>query len=202
MVIRAILLDFGGVLIKMTDDRPRLELAAKLGMPVSSIDKLIFYSESAQKASMGEISVRQHWETVRQGLGISPQDMPGFLQSYWSANDVNWELLEYVKGLRPNCKLGLLSNAWEDTRQTMHQLWNIDGLFDDMVISAEVKLAKPDPRIFHLALERLQVQASEAVFIDDTAINITAARREGLIAIQYQNNQQTLDELRHVLSSG
>jgi len=198
--IRAVIFDFGDVLVRMVDDRPRLELAEQFHVPLSHLDQLVFFSESARKASRGEITVNAHWEAVRQALGISPVDMPGFLQKYWSADDVNWKLLDYIRDLRPRYKVGLLSNAWDDLRLTMHQRWNIDGLFDVMIISAEVKLVKPDPRIFQLAVQRLQVQADEAVFVDDVAENVEAARRVGLVAIQYLSLQQTLADLERVLT--
>lgn len=198
--IRAVIFDFGGVLIMMVDDRPRLELAEQLGVPLSRLDDLVFFSDTARKASRGEISVTQHWEAVRLALGITPGNMPGFLEKYWSADDMNWKLLDYIRGLRPRYKVGLLSNAWDDLRQTMHERWDIDGLFDAMIVSAEVKLVKPNPSIFHIAVERLQVQPGEAVFVDDMAENVDAARQEGLVAIQYHTLEQTLDELTRLLS--
>lgn len=200
--IRAVIFDFGGVLVRMVDDRPRLRLAEQLGVSLSHLDNLVFFSNSAQRASRGEISVGMHWEAVRKALGIQPEDMPGFLEQYWSADDVNWQLLEYIRNLHPRYKVGLLSNAWDDLRQTMNERWNIDGLFDEMIISAEVKLVKPDPRIFHLAVKRLSVQPTEAVFVDDIVENVEAARREGLIAIQYKDTQKTLDELNLYLTAG
>ncbi len=202
MSIQAVIFDFGGVLVTMVDDRPRLELAEQLHVPLSQLDELVFFSESAQRASRGQIPVAKHWQTVGETLGISQDEMPRFLAKYWSADDVNWKLLEYIKGLRPRYKVGLLSNAWDDLRQTMHERWNIDGLFDEMVISAEVKLVKPDPRIFHIAIQRLGVQPVEAVFVDDMAENVVAARREGLAAIQYLNQAQTLAELERILPTG
>ena len=202
MNIRAFIFDFGGVLVRMVDDRPRLKLAQQLGLPLSQLDNLVFFSDSAQRASRGEISIGMHWETVRNALGIQPEDMPGFLEQYWSADDVNWRLLGYIRELHPRYKVGLLSNAWDDLRQTLHTRWGIDGLFDELIISAEVKLVKPDPRIFHLAVDRLGVQPGETVFIDDIAENIDAARKEGLIAIHYQGTQKALDELNQYLLEG
>jgi epoxide hydrolase-like predicted phosphatase len=200
--IRAVIFDFGGVLVQMVDFRPRQKLADQLGVPLSKIDELVFFSASARKASIGEITVTSHWDEVRKALRLTPEDMPGFLEQYWSADDVNWQLLDYIRGLHPRYKVGLLSNAWDDLRQTMHERWSIDGLFDEMVISAEVKIAKPDPRIFHLAVDRLGVQPSEAVFVDDILENVDAARREGLISIQFLETQKTLDELNRYLSEG
>jgi FMN phosphatase YigB (HAD superfamily) len=199
---RAVIFDFGGVLVRMVDDRPRLRLAQQLGIPLSQLDYLVFFSVSAQQASKGEITVSMHWEDVRKALSILPDDMGGFLRQYWSADDVNWELLEYIRKLHPRYKVGLLSNAWDDLRRTMHERWNIDGLFDELIISAEVKLLKPDPRIFHLAVERLGVLPTQAIFIDDIAENIEAARREGLFAIQYQDTLKTLEELNRCLIEG
>ena len=200
--IRAVIFDFGGVLVRMVDDRPRLKLAQELGIPLSQIDDLVFFSKTAQRASRGEITAASHWEAVRLALGIQPEQLVSFLDRYWSADDVNWELLDFIRNLHPRYKVGLLSNAWDDLRQTMHARWDIDGLFDAMIISAEVKLVKPDPRIFQLALTRLGVQAGEAIFIDDIAENVDAARKEGLLAIQYLQTQNTLDELNRYLSAG
>jgi epoxide hydrolase-like predicted phosphatase len=200
--IRAVIFDFGGVLVRMVDDRPRLKLAEQLGVPLSRLDDLVFFSDSAVKATRGEISARMHWEAVRKALGILPEDMPGFLEQYWSADDVNWKLLDTIRDLHPRYKVGLLSNAWDNLPLTLHERWNIDGLFDELIISAKVGIVKPDPRIFHLAVERLRVQPAEAIFIDDIAENVEAARGEGLIAIQYQDTQKTIDELNRFLAEG
>ena len=197
--IRAVIFDFGGVLVRMVDDRPRLKLAEQLGVPLSRLDDLVFFSPSAQKASFGTITVDMHWEAVRDALGIKPQELQSFLDQYWSADDVNWELLDFIKSLHPGYKVGLLSNAWDNLRQTMHTRWNIDGLFDELVISAEVGMVKPNPRIFQLVLEKLGVQPAEAIFIDDMLVNVDAARQQGLAAIQFLNTQQTLASLQERL---
>jgi FMN phosphatase YigB (HAD superfamily) len=117
---RAVIFDFGGVLVTMTDDRPRRELSAQLGVPLSRLDDLVFFSQTAREASRGVIPVSEHWRSVGQALGISPEEMPRFLDKYWSADDVNWKLLDTIRGLRPRYRVGLLSNAWDDLRQTMH----------------------------------------------------------------------------------
>jgi putative hydrolase of the HAD superfamily len=197
--IKAVIFDFGGVLVGMVDDRPRIKLAEQLGVPLSHLDDLVFFSKSAQKASKGEIKVAQHWQAVGEALGIKPEDMPDFLEQYWSADDVNWELLDFIRSLHPRFKVGLLSNAWDDLRETMHTRWDIDGLFDELIISAEVGFVKPDPRVFHLALDRLGVQPPEAIFIDDMLVNVEAARQLGIGAIKFLDTQQTLAELHAML---
>jgi HAD superfamily hydrolase (TIGR01509 family) len=200
--IKALIFDFGGVLVRMVDDRPRLMLAEQLQIPLSHLDDLIFFSDSARRASRGEIKVGQHWMAVGDALGIPSEEMPGFLEQYWSADDVNWELLDFIKSLRPRYKIGLLSNAWDDLRQTMHERWNMDILFDDLIISAEVGIVKPDPRIYQLAVQRLGVRPEESVFVDDMLINVEAARQQGLAAIQFLDTPQTLADLRALMNAG
>jgi epoxide hydrolase-like predicted phosphatase len=200
MNYRAVIFDFGGVLVRMVDEHPRLELARQLGIELQQLDSLIFFSESARKASLGEISVETHWEAVRKSLAISPEAMSGSLDLYWSADDVNWELLEVIRKLRPKYKVGMLSNAWDNLRNTLHSRWNIDGLFDELVISAEVKMMKPDPRIFHMAVDRLGVQPIETIFIDDIEENVLAARKEGLSIILHQDTQKTISDLHKYLT--
>ncbi len=198
--IRAVIFDFGGVLVRMVDDRPRQQLASQLGVTLSRLDELVFSSLSAQQASRGEITVDMHWEEVRKALHIEPEAMPAFLDKYWSADDVNWELLDYIRKLKPAYKIGLLSNAWDNLRQTMHERWHIDGLFDELVISAEVKMVKPDPRIFHLALERIACLPAESIYVDDMEENVMAARREGLLAIHHRETRSTISALEQYLA--
>ncbi|NJD57862.1 MAG: HAD family phosphatase [Anaerolineae bacterium] len=198
--IQAVIFDFGGVLVRMVDDRPRQELAQELGVTLARLDELVFSSVSAQRASKGEISVDEHWESVREALHLTREAMPAFLEKYWSADDVNWELLKFIRELHPHYKVGVLSNAWDNLRQTMHERWGIDGLFDQLIISAEVKMIKPDPGIFHLAVKRLGVQPSETVFIDDMLENIEAARKEGLCAILHRDTNNTITALRDCLA--
>lgn len=68
--------------------------------------------------------------------------------------------------------------------------------FDDIVISGEVGLVKPDQAIFNLLLERIGRPAGECLFIDDHERNIHAARELGFQTIQFQSPQQLEAELR------
>jgi HAD superfamily hydrolase (TIGR01509 family) len=195
MTIRAIIFDFGSVLVQMGDEAPRQALAEQLGVPLKALYRLVFDSESALRAMVGEQTIEQHWQAVGAALGVLPAELPEVRARFWSADRVNHELVAYIRTLRPQYKLGLLSNAWGDLRQAMKERFHFDGLFDDLVISAEVGLAKPDPRIFQLSVERLGVQPAEAVLVDDVLANVEAARGVGLQAIHYLNNPQLFQVL-------
>lgn len=90
--------------------------------------------------------------------------------------------MDLISRLRGRTKLGLLSNAGPDLRQ---MLGPAAGLFDDIVISAEVGMRKPQPEIFELVLGRLGVQSNQALFIDDLQRNVDAARQAGLLAHRF-----------------
>ncbi len=201
MTIKAIIFDLGGVLLRTVDFSPRDQLAARLGMKRYELEELVFGGESGERAQRGEITIQEHWETLRHELHYSTTEFKALLDEFFARDEIDSEIVETIRKLRQTYKIALLSNAWDDLRQTLHERWNIDGLFDELIISAEVKMVKPDPRIYHLAVEKLGVLPAEAVFIDDMAQNVEAARIEGLHAIWFQDTQQTMDSLNGYLSS-
>ena len=92
----------------------------------------------------------------------------------------------------------LLSNSWSS-----RQYW-IDGyepaeLFDVVVISGEVGLRKPDPRIYHLAAERLGLSPAVCVFVDDFRENVEAAERVGMRGVFHEDPDRTIAELDRLL---
>ena len=195
MTIQAVIFDLGGVLLRTEDPTPRRELAARLGLSREQIYYHIFDSPSARQATLGQISVDEHWESIRRGLGISVEDFPAVRQAFWAGDRLDTDLVESIRALRPRYKTALLSNAWGDMRSYLTGRWNVADAFDDVVISAEVGIAKPDPRIYRLALERLGVTAGEAVFVDDFLENIEAARALGLHTVHFRTPDQARDEL-------
>ena len=64
--------------------------------------------------------------------------------------------------------------------------WTLEARFDAVVISCEVGLFKPDPRIYELCLERLVLPAAGTLFVDDRADNVEGAARVGLRTLQFE----------------
>lgn len=200
-ISRAVIWDFGSVLVYMADDAPRLALAARLGVPLERLDGLVFEGESARRAAVGELTIDQHWQAVAQALDISQAELPAVIDQFWSADMLNTDVVAYIQSLRPRCKVGLLSNAWDNLRQTLEQRFDVAHLFDEIIVSAEERLAKPDPRIYHVALERLGVPPQEAVFVDDLLVNVEAARALGMAGVHFQNAAQAIAEVEAWLNS-
>lgn len=92
-------------------------------------------------------------------------------------------------------KTCLVSNSWANTYP--RDDW--DGLFDAVVISGEVGMRKPEPRIFRHALDRVGLPGEECAFIDDIEANIVAARALGMVGIHHRDANTTITELESLL---
>ncbi len=92
-----------------------------------------------------------------------------------------------------------LTNWAADTFALVRHTYPVFDLLDGIVVSGEEKVAKPDPRIFRILLERYHINPSNAVFIDDNMPNIEAAQKSGLHTVLFQSAEQlskALAELR------
>ncbi len=200
MNIRAVFWDLGGVLVRTEDHSTRENLAIRLGMSRTELENLVFASDSGNRAQLGEIDAKQHWQNLGSNLGLSIEEMVVFQRDFWGGDRLDTALIEYIRALHTRYKIGLISNAFSDLRQIITNVWNIEDTFDDMTISSEVGIMKPDPRIFQMALERLDVQPQESIFIDDFPHNVDGARNINMHAIHFQTRDQTLSELENLLN--
>ena len=90
----------------------------------------------------------------------------------------------------------LLSNSWANDYP--REDW--DALFDAVVISGEVGMRKPEPRIFHHALGLIALEPRQCVFIDDIEANIEAARALGIVGIHHREAVATISEMEKLFS--
>lgn len=201
MTIRAVIFDFGGVLVRTEDRAPRQELADSLGMTYQELNDMIFESEPARRATVGEITTQERWEILRAELGLSADEFPRVPKEFFGGDVLDEVFIDYIRALRPRYKTALLSNAWDDLRGVVINEWQIEDAFDELIISAEVGVAKPDAGIYELTLERLNVAPSEAVFVDDFPRNIEGAQSVGMQAIHFRDSNQVRIELDEILFS-
>jgi epoxide hydrolase-like predicted phosphatase len=202
MAIKAVIWDLGGVLLRTEDFSSRQALADRIGKPRDDLENLVFNGDSGDRAQLGEISVDEHWENIRRSLGLDTAGISEFRRQFWEGDQLDVELVEMIRGLRGRYKTGLLSNAFSDLRQVVTSSLNISDAFDEMIISSELHLMKPDPRIYQLALQRLGAAAQESVFIDDLLENVEGARSQGMNAIHFRQRSQALAELGRLLKGG
>lgn len=200
MTIRAVFFDMGGVILRTENPAPRTNLAQSLGLTYAEIDKLVFENDSSKQASLGLISEEQHWQIIACSLDL-PEDRVQYLRTEFFAGDrLDLELVDLMRSLRPAIRVGLISNAWTGMRS-----WIIaqkfEDAFDDMVISAEIGIAKPDARIYQAAMQNLQVLPNESVFLDDTLKNVEAAQNIGMHAIHFLQPGLAIEQLNTLMTA-
>ncbi len=199
--LRALVWDMGGVLVRNMDPSIRGRLAAQFGMTYMELENLFFGSEKASQASIGQATESDAWEFIRQKLHMQPEEMPAFIEAFWSCDQFDEELYAFTMALKPRIKVGLVSNAYPETRASLERRFpHFYHMFDLTIFSAEVGLAKPDPRIYRMALEGLGVQPGEAVFVDDFIENVEGARAVGMQAVHFKNSLQVRGALKELLA--
>jgi len=198
MSIRAVFFDLGGVILRTEYQAPRQHLAEKLGMEYDDLVKVVFDSESGYKASLGEITPDEHWAAVVKRLKRPASEMEAIRHEFFAGDIIDRTLLEFLRSLRGTYKTGLISNAWGDLRDYIVRE-KFDDAFDHMIISAEVGAVKPEAKIYKIALEQAGVQANEAVFVDDFAVNIEGCQKVGMQGIYFRDSESALLQLQELL---
>lgn len=94
----------------------------------------------------------------------------------------NKELIENIKELKKDYKIGLLSNSNKQSFEKYVKSQGFVDLFDVVVLSEQTGFAKPEKQIFEILLVRLKLQANQVLFFDDNKINVEAARNLGIQA--------------------
>jgi len=198
MSIRAVFFDLGGVLLRTEFQAPRQQLAERLGIEYDDLVKIVFDSDSGIKATMGEISSDEHWDSVMKRLKRPASELGSIRDEFFAGDILDRTLLDYLRSLRGKYKTGLISNAWGDLRDFIVRE-KFDDAFDKMIISSEVGAAKPEPKIFQIALEQFGVKPNEAVFVDDFLINIEGCEKVGIKGIHFKDSESTLRQLKKLL---
>ena len=198
MTIKAIIWDLGGVLLRTEDYTSRSELAKICGWSLVGLEHLVFNSESSVKAQLGLITAEQHWKNVADALNKNENSIPEIQRLFWGGDRLDEILIEYIRETQKLYKTALLSNAFDDLRGLIFDVWKIQDMFDEIVISSEAGLMKPDRRIYTLMSERLNIKPEHALFIDDFQTNIEGALEANMKAVRFTSTPQitsTIDKL-------
>ncbi|HPH96782.1 MAG TPA: HAD family phosphatase [Anaerolineaceae bacterium] len=200
-MIKAIIFDFGGVLVK--DSRPgsRGVLAQRLKITREDLLDQVFGNELAFPATIGRVSEKDMWQHVFSMMQIPSYDQPDFVRDFWGEDELDAKMANLMKSKRPNFRIGILSNAWSDAREAFVSKYHLDILTDEIIISAEEGLAKPDLRIYRLAANRLNIRPDEAIFMDDVLANVLAAQKVGFKAFQHLNAETSINKIESILSA-
>jgi epoxide hydrolase-like predicted phosphatase len=198
-MIKGVVFDVGGVLLRTHDQSGRRTWETRLGLKAGSLAGLVFDSKLGRKAQLGQASLEEVWTWLADHLGLSPEELAALKRDFWAGDRLDRELCDYIWGLRSRYRTGMLSNNWARDGRAMAQELGIANCFDIFVTSAEVGVMKPDPRIYYVALERLGVSPPQAIFVDDFIENVDAARQLGMQGIHFADPERARGQLEEWL---
>jgi putative hydrolase of the HAD superfamily len=175
------------------------ELDQAHGLPRSSVFETLYRTGTWDAIERGR-GDRQAWREAAHRLleERAGRPLPPLHEEWHGAQRPIEPNLLLVRELRGSHKLGILSNADRSLRLRLEKDIGIHDLFDDIVCSAEVGMAKPEPAIYVLAAGRLGLEPGECVFVDDLEANVEAARQVGMQGVLFRVDKG--DDLRAQLA--
>lgn len=188
--IKAIIFDCFGVII--TDGLEAvLQRLDKTGPQAR-----VFISATIKENNGGLIMPEESNRRIADYLGVSVTEWINMV----AVGEVrNTELLDWIVELRRNYKTALLSNVGRGSMERRFSTEELQRLFDQIVISAEVGMLKPDLPIYHLTADRLGVEPAECIFVDDREGYVAGASDAGMHGVQYQSFQQAKTVIESLL---
>ena len=202
MAIEAVIFDFGGVLTSSPFEAfARFE--TERGLPIDIIRRTnaANHLENAwarfERAEVDIETFDHLFATESRALGaeVRGRDVLPLLQG-----DLRPEMVEALKRIKASFKTGCITNnlpANAIGSMTGRSLYvaEVMVLFDHVIESAKIGLRKPDPRIYRLMVETLQVDPRNCVYLDDLGVNLKPAREMGMTTIKVLNAAQAIAEL-------
>jgi len=198
-VIRVLIFDFGGVLVRFMEREERRQWDERMGLPPGGMGDLLYGGGEWDLAGTGQISDEEFWQRIEAKVEPSrKEDFRAFQEVYFSARYRDQQLIEWIEAHRGQYRIGLLSNATSALEPYLDEL-GVGRLFDVVINSARVGHLKPDSAIYEIALDRLGVVPGEAIFVDDLPWNVEAATGLGIHAIHHLATEATLAQLEALL---
>lgn len=184
-MIKALLFDFGRVISAQKSKSLFEQYESELNLLPGTINDIMFESLFWEKALVGEIDLPAYWQAIAPQLNLhNPSALQAFQKRYYRDEKINPDVFELLKMLIKHYQLAVVSNHPPGLNQWLKE-WDIHWLFKQVVCSGDEGIAKPNPAIFYMALERLGVTVPEAVFIDDTEEHVIAAQALGMQALLF-----------------
>jgi putative hydrolase of the HAD superfamily len=197
--VKGIVVDYGGVLMRTLDKGPRNMIKEMYDLDDRGLNSLVFGNPLWKQAQLGAVTSEELWAGVGTILHLTAGEKEEFRRRFWSGDRLNRPLVDLIQQARlRGIRSALLSNAADDLTGHLETI-GLTDIFDSIVVSAEVGLMKPDPRIYHLVLDELRLLASEAVFVDDEPANVQAARDLGMTSIRFTDNASCIAALEGLL---
>lgn len=197
---QGLILDFGGV---VTTDlfAEWSAFCVREGLEPGAFARVLNDDQEGRHAfedvEAGKISQREFEVTLGHLLGIEDH---GLLTRALDGLRPRTEVLDLIHRARSaGIRVGLLSNSWGDGEYDPYAGYDLDSIFDAVVISGDTGTRKPDAAIYLIAADELGVPPGECVFADDTAANLPVAEELGMATVHFTDAAKGIREISRLL---
>jgi epoxide hydrolase-like predicted phosphatase len=188
MTVEALIFDLGNVVIDIDFDRIFKKWSFYSGVPVEEMQAAFRIDAAYEQHERGEIEGVEYHQHLEQTLEMElsyEQFCEGWNDIMVAPIGNTVRLLESLQGRVP---LYALSNANTLHKEYWEKTFHSElSPFDQVFVSSDMGSRKPEPAIYLLALERINIEPENVIFFDDLAINVEAARVLGMTAVQVQS---------------
>ena len=202
MPIGAVVFDIGGVLEVVAPPQAWLDpWRARLGLSsLREVERALTEADPDGLVETGGLSEDEYSAQFARALGLTPPQAAEFMADMWDwyCGRLDEALMEFACSLRPTYRLAILSNSADGARREEERRYGFSRLFDPIIYSHEVGLAKPDPAVFELTCAQLELPPGAIVFVDDVPENVAAADAAGLYGVLHMTADRTIDDVRRV----
>jgi putative hydrolase of the HAD superfamily len=201
--LKAVIFDIGGVLTSSPVAAIR-QYAEREGVDYGVLGPMIGDHDLAwsrwERSELGQTEFVALFEEEAKARGIAVS-AAAVMEAAFGIQVVRPEMVAVVRHLRGKVRIGAITNnvireADAPTRPTALDLFD---LFEVVIESARVGIRKPDPRIYHMACDALEVTPAESAFLDDLGANLKGARALGMTTIKVDETMSAIVELEAAL---
>jgi epoxide hydrolase-like predicted phosphatase len=197
-MIKCVISDMGNVILTFDSSIFYRQIAESSPYTPEQMAKIVAESSGLLSAfGTGRISPQEFYKEVSDKLQLS-SDFESFFSVYNNVFVLMPKVLKTLKKLKKKYRLILLSNTDVKHVEFIKKRFPELFFFDGYVLSYEVGLMKPDPRIYEIALEKAKARAGECLFIDDLEENIEVAAEMGIQTILLKPQTDLEAELRQL----
>lgn len=186
-MIKVIAFDYAGVL----SPGPMTQWV-KENLNISD-DKFALYKDYAHKWDLGEMNIEQVYEKLSIITGIPPHLI---WEKFYENSTYNKQVVNIIIKLKKHYGVILFSNFLGELLRKLLEKYKITNLFDEIIISSEHKMKKPNNDFFKLLIEKAGVKKDEILFIDDRKDNVKAALTFGIKSILFKNAKDLEQNLK------
>lgn len=188
-MIKVIAFDFGGVLGPDVDDWNHTFKEINRLTDLTSNHLQSIFEKYWPRLKLGKETMKQFWTKVSK---ISKRSVkPEILRrKYNEAIWINNELLEIIKQLKEKYKVIMIANDSDDDYFVKTSRLKLNKFFDKLYCSSQLKISKPNRKIFKYVLKDQNIRSHKMLFVDNQKNNIKAAELLGIRTILYENNFQ------------